>query len=107
MGAKENQRRCCLSGFLLYLCTAISHGAQPKPPSECVVVALNELSRGVMVTRQILALKLRIRILPGQLGLIAKEGGGVHALLCGVALLSILMSHLSFRGLDAFFISLG
>ena len=60
-----------------------------------------------MVTRQILALKLRIRILPGQLGLIAKEGGGVHALLCGAALLSVLMSHLSFYGSDAFFISLG
>ena len=59
-----------------------------------------------MVTRQILALKLRIRIRPGQLGLIAKEGGGVETLLCGAALLSILMSHLSFRGLDAFFIFL-
>lgn len=57
-----------------------------------------------MVTRQILALKLRIRILPGQLELIAKEGGGVGTLLCGVALLPIIMSHLSFRGLDAFFI---
>ncbi len=59
-----------------------------------------------MVTRQILALKLRIRILPGQLELIAKEGGGVDTLLCGAALLSIIMSHLSFRGLDAFFIFL-
>ena len=59
-----------------------------------------------MVTRQILALKLRIRILPGQLGLIAKEGGGVETLLCGAALFPIIMSHLSFRGLDAFFIFL-
>ena len=59
-----------------------------------------------MVTRQILALKLRIRILPGQLELIAKEGGGVGTLLYGAALLPIIMSHLSFRGLDAFFIFL-
>lgn len=33
MGAKENQWGCCLSGFLLYLCTAISQGAQPSLPS--------------------------------------------------------------------------
>ena len=59
-----------------------------------------------MVTRQILALKLRIRILPGQLELIAKEGGGVDTLHCGAALLPTIMAHLPFRGLGAFFIFL-